>query len=84
MTWLRGVMGPLQLKTNYAARLPELHVPTLLIHGTKDLVVPAKRAKQAAERIPNVDLELLQGCGHWVPRESPERFVTILCTFLLP
>lgn len=82
MTWLRGEMGPLQLKTNYADRLTELHVPTLLLHGTQDLVVPVGRARRAARRIPNVDLELLRGCGHWVPREAPERFVAALCTFL--
>ena len=82
MTWLRGEMGPLRLKTNYADELAELRVPTLLLHGTKDLVVPARRAKRAADLIPNVDLELLRGCGHWVPREMPEQFVTILRTFL--
>ncbi len=82
MTWLRGEMGPLRLKTSYADRLTELRVPTLLLHGTKDLVVPARRAKHAANLIPNVDLELLRGCGHWVPREMPERFVKMLRAFL--
>ena len=84
MTWMRGEMGPLHLKTNYADRLPELRTPTLLLHGTKDLVVPARRAKRAADLIPNVHLELLRGCGHWVPREAPERFVDTLRTFLEP
>ena len=82
MTWLRGEIGPLRLKTNYEGRLTELRAPTLLLHGTKDLVVPARRAKRAADLIPNVNLELLRGCGHWVPREVPERFVEILRTFL--
>ena len=82
MTWLRGEMGPLRLKTSYADRLTELRAPTLLLHGTKDLVVPARRAKRAANLIPNVELELLRGCGHWVPREVPERFVEALYTFL--
>ena len=82
MTWLRGEMGPLHLKTNYADKLTELRVPTLLLHGTKDLVVPARRAKRAANLVPNVELELLRGCGHWVPREMPDRFVNVLRTFL--
>ena len=82
MTWIRGEMGPLHLKTNYEGRLGELDMPTLLLHGTKDLVVPARRAKRAADLIPNVDLELLRGCGHWVPREMPERFVEALRIFL--
>ena len=84
MTWLRGEMGPLQLKTNYADQLGELAMPTLLLHGTRDLIVPAGRAKRAAKRIPNVELELFRGCGHWLPREVPERFVKALCSFLDP
>ncbi len=68
--------------TNYASDLQRLSVPTLLVHGSEDPLFPARWSKRAAERIPQADLEVLEDCGHWVPRERPETFNGILRTFL--
>jgi len=75
MTWLRGETGLLRFKTDYSRRLDELQVPTLLLHGTRDLVVPAARSREAAKRIPQAELRLIRGCGHWLPREATDAFV---------
>ena len=68
--------------TNFADDLEALSVPTLLVHGSEDPLFPARWSKRAAERIPKADLEVVDGCGHWVPREQPETFNEILRTFL--
>ena len=39
-------------------RLSELHVPTLVVHGTADVVVDPANAELLAERIPDARLEL--------------------------
>jgi 3-oxoadipate enol-lactonase len=45
-------------------RLPELRIPTLVIHGTEDRLIPAENGRRLAERIPDAELVLLEGAGH--------------------
>ena len=71
-----------RLRTNYLTRLPELKVPTLLVHGEKDALVPVKWAKMAVELIPDARLQVIEQCGHWPQREKPAEFNRILLEFL--
>lgn len=63
-------------------RLPELALPTLVLHGTADVVVDPGNAGLLAERIPGAELELFPGCGHLLYWEQPERFVEVVGGFL--
>jgi pimeloyl-ACP methyl ester carboxylesterase len=45
-------------------RLPDLKVPTLVIHGTADQVVPYEMGKALAARIPGARLLTVEGAGH--------------------
>jgi pimeloyl-ACP methyl ester carboxylesterase len=45
-------------------RLPDLRVPTLVLHGTEDQAIASANAELLAERIPNAELVLLEGAGH--------------------
>lgn len=82
MTWLRRELGSLRLLTNYKLKLRDVQMPTLLIHGSKDLVIPAYRSRRAAKLIPNAELCILRGCGHWTPREAPGEVLGALTKFL--
>jgi 3-oxoadipate enol-lactonase len=62
-------------------RLPGLAAPTLVLHGTEDLVVDPENARLLAERIPRARLEWFQGCGHLLFWERPERFVSVVGEF---
>lgn len=53
-------------------RLPGLRVPTLVLHGTEDQVIPAENARLLAGRIPGAELVLLEGAGHLYHSEQPE------------
>lgn len=66
--WLRSELRPVRHLTNLLPELPQVRAPTLLVHGRRDILVPAWRSVRAARRIPCARLELLP-CGHWVPRE---------------
>ncbi|WIV67954.1 alpha/beta fold hydrolase [Natrialbaceae archaeon AArc-T1-2] len=68
--------------TSYLEDLEFLSVPTLLVHGAEDPLFPVRWSKRAAAKIPEADLEILDDCGHWTPRERPERFNEILRGFL--
>lgn len=69
-------------KTDFSDRLESLSVPTLLVHGADDPVVPAAWSEDAAESIPDADVAILEDCGHWTPRECPDRFADVLTAFL--
>lgn len=45
-------------------RLPEIRVPTLLIHGTRDVITPLENSKVIAAAIPGAHLVTLEGAGH--------------------
>jgi pimeloyl-ACP methyl ester carboxylesterase len=82
MSWIRGEVGWRGLSTNYLSELSTLRVPTLLLHGARDLIIPASRARRAAKRIPRAQLVIVPRCGHWLPREARERFAREVLEFL--
>jgi pimeloyl-ACP methyl ester carboxylesterase len=57
-------------------------VPTLIIWGTKDAVIPVSHAHSAHELMPGSRLELIEGAGHFVPIEQPDTVTGILEDFL--
>ncbi len=80
--WLATELDKHTVRTCYLDRLHELRVPTLLLHGDRDRLVPVGAAQQAARRLPRGHLVVFPGCGHWVPRERPEAFHRALREFL--
>jgi pimeloyl-ACP methyl ester carboxylesterase len=45
-------------------RLGDLGVPTLVLHGSEDLLMHPDNARLLAERIPGAELVILEGAGH--------------------
>jgi 4,5:9,10-diseco-3-hydroxy-5,9,17-trioxoandrosta-1(10),2-diene-4-oate hydrolase len=63
-------------------RLPEVKMPTLLIWGARDPVVPVKQAYRAAKMIPDCRLQVFQHRGHNVHREEFKKFSSLINDFL--
>ncbi len=78
----RSEVGWSGLNTDLSDRLGEVAAPTLLVHGERDRVVPVEWARRAHERLPDSELRVLQGCGHWPPRECPDEFNRVVAGFL--
>ena len=53
-------------------RLPEITVPTLVLHGTQDRTVAPANAVILAERIPGAELCWLEGAGHLYHSEQAD------------
>jgi 3-oxoadipate enol-lactonase len=53
-------------------RVPDLSVPTLVLHGTEDRLIPVENGRRLAERIPSAELVLLEGAGHVYHSEQAE------------
>jgi 3-oxoadipate enol-lactonase len=64
------------------ALLEKIRVPTLLIAGDEDRVYPPALARDVARRIPGAELVMVEGAGHLVNLEQPERFNKIVLDFL--
>jgi len=62
--------------------LPLMNVPTLLVSGGESLTLPPKRARQAAALLPQGQLEILPGVGHFIPMEAPDAVLRLLRAFL--
>lgn len=56
-----------------SARLSELAMPTLVVHGTEDQMLPVENGRLIASRIPGSRLEIFDGAGHLFFWEQPER-----------
>lgn len=70
------------LKTNYTDRLHEIAQPVMLVHGSEDIGVPLAAAERAAGRLPDAELHVFEGAGHWTQRDQPARFNDLLLRFL--
>ena len=58
------------------------HMPTLIVWGEDDRIIPLAHAYQAHDAIPNSRLEVMEGVGHFPHAEDPDRFVEILVDFM--
>jgi 3-oxoadipate enol-lactonase len=58
---------------NTSMRLPDLALPTLVIHGTLDEMLPVQNGRMIAGLIPDSRLEIMEGIGHMFFWELPER-----------
>ena len=54
-------------------RLAQLEMPTLVIHGTDDEILPVQNGRLVAAHIPGARLDIFEGCGHLFFWEQPER-----------
>ena len=54
------------------SHLDRVAVPTTVVAGSLDLLLPPYHARAMARRIPGARLEVLRGAGHMLPMERPD------------
>lgn len=60
--------------------LGKLTVPTLVVHGDADRLVPLEGGQATADAIPGARLEIVAGMGHDYPPEHWDRMVELITT----
>ncbi len=60
------------------AKLREVDVPALVIHGVDDPLIDRSGGEATAAAIPDAKLELIEGMGHDLPRELWPRYVDLI------
>lgn len=80
---VRGVMdhGGQRVSANERLYLAE-GLPTLIVWGEKDPLIPVRHAREAHERMAGSRLEIFPDAGHFPYRDNPERFVSVLVDFI--
>jgi pimeloyl-ACP methyl ester carboxylesterase len=62
--------------------LPTIRVPTLVIAGGQDRIVPLSAAEYLRDHIPGARLVMIPGAGHLASQEQPQRYNAELRAFL--
>jgi 2-hydroxymuconate-semialdehyde hydrolase len=60
------------------ARLGSLQVPTVVVTGSRDLVVGLPASRALAEAIPGAELSIVAHAGHLLPLEAPEHLARLI------
>ncbi len=64
------------------AQAGEVAVPTLILFGREDHMVPVGAGRALAQRMQQAHIEVVQDAGHMVMLEQPERVAGLLSEFL--
>ena len=63
-------------------RYKEIDVPTLLLWGRGDRVVPLAVGERLARAMPNARLHVMESCGHLPAEERPDESFAVVARFL--
>jgi len=62
--------------------LSKIRVPTLIIHGKKDLFFPYKEVQQLSNNIKNAKFVLIKDANHYTPVTKPKKMIKVIDNFL--
>ena len=79
----RSVIDPGGQTVNAHDHLPmTIEIPTLIVWGTRDRMIPAWHATRAHQAIAGSRVELFEGAGHYPHLDDPDRFAEVLGDFM--
>ncbi len=79
---VRGVIGPWGQRVTGTDRLYlTAGLPTLVVWGRRDPIIPVGHAYRAASLMPGSRLEIFDGSGHFPHCDEPMRFAELLTAF---
>ena len=84
--FFRSLRDVIDFNGQAVSALGRLHrvaqLPTLIVWGARDPIIPVSHAVAARRAIPGSHLEIFDGVGHYPHCEAPERFVEVLVDFI--
>jgi pimeloyl-ACP methyl ester carboxylesterase len=79
----RSVIDPTGQRVDATDRLYLAeHVPSLIVWGERDRMIPVQHGRAAHELMPNSRFEVFPGAGHFPFNDDPDRFVALLHDFI--
>lgn len=78
---LQAYAGSAMADPTLLGRLPGVDVPTLVVWGEADRMIPVANGKAYAEAIPGARLELIPDAGHLPQLETPQKLLDLVRGF---
>ena len=78
---VRRLAGPAR-DADLEARMRSLDVPTLVLFGTLDRMIPSEMGRHYKELLPNCQLSLVYDAGHALDAERPAAMAEVVADFL--
>lgn len=79
----QATLGPFKMRNNLLPDAFRITTPTLFLHGADDPLVDPANSIAAVEVMPRAELVLVSQCGHWLPIEAPEIFLSEVLDFVV-
>lgn len=79
---LVGAIEAMRDRRSAAPLLPAIAVPTLVVHGSDDHLIPLAEARAMAGAIPGAQFAVIPGAGHLAPMEQPVNSGRVIREFL--
>lgn len=70
------------LRDRIEDNLPHLRVPTMVVRGSRDPIVPQRWAKEATRLLPNGRLVVVPNAAHTANFDAPSEFTRVIRAFL--
>ena len=77
-----GALRGMAQRPDMTSELPHIDVPTLVICGAHDAIVPVAEMKALAEALPKATFVEVPGTGHMAPLEDPQTVNAAIRNFL--
>ena len=77
-----GALAAMRDRKDAVDLLPNIAVPTLVIAGRDDQLIPLEYSKTMADRIPEAHFTTIPGAGHLAPLEQPIATSRVVSEFL--
>lgn len=77
-----GALNAMRDRPDSTSMLREIDVPTLVIHGADDKLIPVAEAEALFNAIPNAELVIIDNAGHVPNLENPDDFNDALLDFV--
>ena len=60
----------------------QVRVPTLFVTGTEEAFSPPRSIDVMRRHVDDLEVEILDGCGHWTQQEQPEAMNRVVLDWL--
>lgn len=84
-----GFTGPINWYRNWTRNWEALEgldqtidIPTLFIGATDDVIIPLEFIEGMKPLVTNLELHMLENCGHWTQQEKPDEVNTLMIDWL--
>jgi len=80
-TSIRMCFRPFMYDRSLPGMLEKVHVPTLIVWGARDQIIPVECGQLYQRAIPGATLRLIEQCGHWPHFERPQELARLVTEF---